>query len=186
MAKRRGKEGEYIYEFLAPPDASLDNITADSKFIKYVKKEDGGGRYGSAYFRFRPKVSDAIAYSMMPVSPKPNEMIADTLSVLSDDDVIKMKIELEKAVKDGKTDDELGRIVMNYIKTRVFARKVIFGNYSNAQDIGLIFRNFVIGKETELPEEPKRDEAEPEEKEKIELNMDTAQEFIILLSSKIN
>jgi hypothetical protein len=185
--KQEEKEGEYIYEFLSPPDADMDKITADSKFLKYVKKEDGGGRFGTAYFKYRPKVSDAIAYSMMPMNPTPNEMIADSLSVLSDDDKIKMKSELEKAVKDGKPDEELGGIVINYIKTRVYARKVIFGGYSNKEDIGSIFRNFVLGKEAELPEQPKPEtETEPEEIEAVELNMDTAQDFILLLSSKIN
>jgi len=181
------KEGEYKYEFLSPPDADMDKITADPKFIKLVKKEDGGGRFGTVYFRFRPSVSDAIAYSMMPLNPTPNEMIADSLSVLGDNDKIKMKSELEKAVKEGKKDDELGGIVINFIKTRVYARKVIFGSYSNKEEIGVIFRNFVLGKETELPEPKKEADIEEEiEIEEIKLNMDTAQDFILLLSSKIN
>jgi hypothetical protein len=184
--KQEEKEGEYIYMFLSPPDVHIDKITSDSKFIKILKKSEGGeGMFGSVYFKFRPSVSDAISYSMMPLNPTPNEMIADTLSVLSDDDKIKLRLDLEKAVKEGKTDDELGGIVINYIKTRIYARKVIYGYYSGKEDIGLIFRNFVLGKETDLPQEAKGEEKEPEEREKIELNMESAQDFILLLSSKI-
>jgi hypothetical protein len=182
-------EGEYLYKFIASPERYLETITSDSKFIKYEEKylRTDPITYGDVYFKFRPNIGEIVSYNIMPVNPTANEMIADTLSVIGDDEKIKLRLELQKAVKAGASNSELASIVFKYIQQRIYVKASIFGfYYKDKEIIGGIFRDFAEGKKSDLPKGEEKIEEESEPKmEKIELNMDTAQEFIILLSSKI-
>lgn len=180
---KQEKEGKFSYKFLSPADKYLENITASYKFLSLDKSRPP---YGNVTFKFRPTVAEVVAYNIMPISPTQNEIISDVLSILDDTDKINIRVELEKAVKADKTPDEIGAIVIKYIKDRIFVRQSIFGRNDKREDIGNIFINFIKGggKQEEVPKDEKEKEQEIEI-ETRELDMESAQDFILLLSSKI-
>jgi hypothetical protein len=180
---KKDVEGNYGYKFLSPPDRYIESVTSSSKFLSIDKNRPP---HGSVNFKFRPTVGEVVSWNIMPINPTQNEIVTDVLSILDDSDKINIRIALEKAVKEGKDNNEIGGIVIKYIAPRIFVKKSIFGQYDKKEDIGAIFRNFIEGKKEDLPEGKKEDiDIDIEIEQPKELDMDSAQDFILLLSSKI-
>ena len=185
MIKEAKKElaGEYIYKFrVQPTQTIIDEILNSYKFEKYVKEN------GVVYFKFKLTMTEVINYRLKPLNLSQKDMIGDTFSLLDDSEKIVFREELKKAVADGKSDFEIGLIVSSYIK-KILPQtyEPIFGLYSKPADIGKMFRDFVEGKISEKVEttEYKEEVEQKYEMEAKPLNMETAMDFVILLSSKL-
>ena len=133
-------------------------------------------------------MTEVINYRLKPLNLSQKDMIGDTFSLLDDSEKIVFREELKKAVADGKSDFEIGLIVSSYIK-KILPQtyEPIFGLYSKPADIGKMFRDFVEGKISEKVEttEYKEEVEQKYEMEAKPLNMETAMDFVILLSSKL-
>lgn len=176
-------EGIFRYSLLVPYPAVREKLSTFSKFESF---DPSGSINGTVTLKRRATALEATTYDLAPLDSKPNHMLADILSLLSDSEKIKFRNDVKKAVEDGKTNVEVGILAQAFIKNKVYTLKNIFGAYASYSFIGQLMRDYIEGKQTELPsEEEKQQEQEKQEEEIIPLNMETAQDFIILLNSQI-
>jgi hypothetical protein len=176
------REGVFRYNTLRPYDTVKNSVKDFSKFDKYVKTSD----FGTIYLKKRANIKEAISYGLVPLDNTIVDMVSDTFQTLtSDTDKIKLKEDINKAITNGEDDFEIGQIVKNALYGKVQNSKQIFGLEASDLDfIGDVFRRYTKG-EVALPEKKKREDYEEDEKEKRPLNLDSAQDFLILLTYKI-
>jgi hypothetical protein len=123
----------------------------------------------------------------MPINPTPQQMVTDTLSLLSDNARLDFNQKVKKAIEEGQSMVEIGIYVSEQVYGKILSLKNIYGIYADDYEfIGKLFVDFEEGKieDFKLPEKSE-DEYEYEEKVDLPLDYDTAQDFIISLISKI-
>jgi hypothetical protein len=180
------KEGKYVYRFLSPAQKYLDSIMASSK---YQSHNIDNPLNQKVTFKFRPLVGEAVSWNIMPINPTPDEIVFDTFSILDDSEKIKLRIDLKKAIEENKSDMDIYNLVLSKIRQRLLVLKTIFGKIEKIEDIALIFKNFIKGVKESPDKKAEKGEDEGEgdipAPEPVELSMETAQDFVLLLSSKI-
>jgi len=178
------REGTFSYNTLRPYDTVKDGIKDFSKFDKYIKTS----AFGTVYLNRRANIKEAISYGLIPLDNTIVDMVSDTFQALtSDTEKIKLKEDLSKAVTENKDNFEIGSMVEKALYGKVQKTKQIFGPEADDLDfIGQVFRSYAKG-EVELPDKKKRSEVESEEEKgpSRPLNLETAQDFLILLTYKI-
>lgn len=176
-------DGIFRYSLLVPYPSISEKLSTFSKFESF---EPSGSVNGIVTLKKRATALEATTYDLAPLDSKPNHMLADIFSLLSDSEKIKFRNDIKKAVEDGKTKVEVGILAQAFIKNKVYTLKNIFGAYANYSFIGQLMFDYIEGKQTELPSEEEKEQGqEQQQQETIPLNMETAQDFIILLNSQI-
>ena len=162
----------------------LSKLKEISSFDRYVETS----KFGSAYFKMRLSPRQAINYNLIPLNNNVMQMVKDTFSLISNDsEKINFTQQIEKAVKEGKSDFELGAMVQNVLKGKVLNFKTIFGyNGTGLTFLGEVFRKYVNG-EIEIPKQERQEDEAGQEEDKIirPLDFDTAQDYLILLKYKL-
>ena len=178
------REGEFKYNTLRPYDTVKDSISGFSKFDKYVKTSS----FGTIYLNKRANIKEAISYGIIPLDNNIIDMVSDTFQALtSDTEKIKLKEDISKAVTENKNNFQIGLIVQKALSGKVQKAEQIFGPDAEDLDfVGEVFRSYSEGK-VELPEKKKREEQMEEERKQPSrpLNIDSATDFLILLTYKI-
>lgn len=176
--------GDYGYDSLGYMYNELSKLKEISSFDRYVETS----KFGSAYFKMRLSPRQAINYNLIPLNNNVMQMVKDTFSLISNDsEKINFTQQIEKAVKEGKSDFELGAMVQNVLKGKVLNFKTIFGyNGTGLTFLGEVFRKYVNG-EIEIPKQERQEDEAGQEEDKIirPLDFDTAQDYLILLKYKL-
>jgi hypothetical protein len=136
----------------------------------------------------RAKAIEAINFDLMPLEPTKRDMITDTLSLLSDNDRINFAAKLRSAVKEHKSEVEVGLMIDDIISPKVLTLKTIYGEYSqDVEFLGRLFKEYVEGKldETDMPKKKERSDDDEYEEVTVPLDFDSAQDFVIELNAKI-
>jgi hypothetical protein len=176
------KEGEYKYDTIEPYDLIKDKIESFSRFDKYIRTSN----YGTVYLKSKAKVSEAIGYGLIPLSHNTAEMVKDAFAVIiNDSDKIRLQEEVSKAIKDGKSGFDIGRLVQKELKGKVGNLKTIFG--LDGDDLEFIGNVFIAYSKGEIKIEEGKPKGKDEEREvpKRKLDIKTAEEFLILLNYKV-
>ena len=177
------REGEFKYNSLRPYNTIKDSIVGFNKFDKYVKTS----AFGTLYLNKRANIKEAISYGLVPLDNTIIDMVSDTFQALtSDTEKIKLKEEISKSVTENKNDFQIGLIVQKALSGKVQKSEQIFGPDAEDLDfIGKVFRSYSKG-EVEIPEKKKREEMDEDAKMPSRtLDLDSAQDFLILLTYKI-
>lgn len=182
-----GEEGQYGYNTLIAYSFLSEKISKMPHFDKYVQSEEYP-EYGTAYFTRRLRVNEVAAMQMIPLNSSLVDMVHDTFSIITDDDVkIKLKDSIKVMIDAGISDDDLGYAITKQLKGRVYSIQSIYGYNGKYYDfIGKLFKAYAKG-DVKLPEsEKKQQELEEQyEMEKKPLNMENAETFLILLTDTI-
>lgn len=175
--------GEFAYNLLRPYESVKDAISAFSKFDKYVKTS----AFGTVYLKQKANAKENVQLGLIPLDATIKDMVTQTFQLLNDTDKIKLQEALAKAVKENKSNSDMGMIVKNALYQKVVSAKTIFGLDDDIDYIGDVFKKYING-EIELPSKKEQQEEQREENDVPEkpLTLDTAQEFIIYLKYKIN
>jgi hypothetical protein len=177
------EEGEYGYDSLKYMANELDNLKQISSFDKYVQTS----KFGTAYFKMRLTPRQAVNYNLIPVNNNVMQMVKDVFSMISNDnEKINFTQLIEKSVKEGKNDFELGLMVQKVLKGKILNLQNIFGyGGEDIEFVGDVIRKYVNG-DIEIPkQERKPEEGEQEEKVIRPLDYDSAQDYVILLKYKL-
>ena len=177
------EEGEYGYDSLKYMANELDNLKQISSFDKYVQTS----KFGTAYFKMRLTPRQAVNYNLIPVNNNVMQMVKDVFSMISNDnEKINFTQLIEKSVKEGKNDFELGLMVQKVLKGKILNLQNIFGyGGEDIEFVGDVIRKYVNG-DIEIPkQERKPEEGEQEEKVLRPLDYDSAQDYVILLKYKL-
>ena len=168
-----------------PYESISTKLSGFSKFDTYEKTDKG---YGIVKLNRRATAIESTTYSLMPMNPTPQQMVTDTLSLLSDNARLDFNQKIKKAIEEGKSMIEIGMYVEEQIQGKVLSMKNIYGVYADDYEfIGKLFVDFEEGRigEFKLPEKGGDEYEYDEEKVDLPLDYDTAQDFIISLISKI-
>jgi len=170
--------GEFKYALSTPYKYAEENLVKFPKFLSYDASSD------TITLKSRANVREAIQYDLVPLDPAIKNMVTDTFQLLNDAEKIKFQEDLKKAVADGKDDFDIGRIAESLLLKKVVTWKPIFGyGWDDFEFVGQVFRSYVKG-DIEVP--IKKVVKKEYEIEKKPLNIDTAQEFLIYLTFKVN
>lgn len=176
--------GDYGYDSLKYMVNELSTLKEISSFDRYVETS----KFGSAYFKMRLTPRQAINYNLIPLNNNVMQMVKDTFSIISNDsEKINFTQQIEKSVKEGKSDFELGMMVQKVLKGKILNLQNIFGfGGDDIEFVGEVFRKYVNG-EIEIPKQERKQEDEAEQEEKVirPLDFDTAQDYLILLKYKL-
>jgi hypothetical protein len=176
--EEEGAGGEYKYALSTPYKYAEENLLKFPKFLSYDASSD------TITLKSRANVREAIQYDLVPLDPAVKNMVSDTFQLLNDAEKIKFQEDLKKAVADGKDDFDIGRIAESLLLKKVVTWKPIFGyGWDDFEFVGQVFRSYVKG-DIEVP--IKKVVKKEYEIEKKPLNIDTAQEFLIYLTFKVN
>jgi hypothetical protein len=181
----KSEVGEYFYRLLVPYESISTKLSGFSKFDSYEKTDKG---YGIVKLNRRATAIESTTYSLMPINPTPQQMVTDTLSLLSDNARLDFNQKIKKAIEEGKSMIEIGMYVEEQIQGKVLSMKNIYGVYADEYEfIGKLFVDFEEGRieDFKLPEKGGDEYEYDEEKVDLPLDYDTAQDFIISLISKI-
>ena len=161
-----------------------DTIKDFAKFDKYVKTS----AFGTIYLNRRANIKEAISYGLVPLDNTIIDMVSDTFQALtSDTEKIKLKEEISKAVSENKNTFQIGMIVEKALSGKVQKAEQIFGPEAEDLDfVGQVFKSYSKG-EVELPEKKAREKDSDEQSKAPSrpLDLDSAQDFLILLTYKI-
>jgi hypothetical protein len=178
------REGVFGYNTLRPYDTVKDTIKDFAKFDKYVKTS----AFGTIYLNRRANIKEAISYGLVPLDNTIIDMVSDTFQALtSDTEKIKLKEEISKAVTENKNTFQIGMIVEKALSGKVQKAEQIFGPEAEDLDfVGQVFKSYSKG-EVELPEKKAREKDSDEQSKAPSrpLDLDSAQDFLILLTYKI-
>jgi len=179
------REGEFTYNTLVPYNNVKESVSGFSKFEKYEKTSP----FGTVYLKKRAGIKEVLSYGLVPLDNTLIDMVSDTFQVLtSDTDKIKLKEDISKAVSSGMNNYQIGSIVNKALYGKVQRVEQIFGPEGEDTDfLGQVFKSYAKG-EVELPESKKREQGEEREEHKMPerpLDIETAQEYLILLTYKI-
>jgi hypothetical protein len=178
------REGVFGYNTLRPYDSVKDSIKDFAKFDKYVKTS----AFGTIYLNRRANIREAISYGLVPLDNTIIDMVSDTFQALtSDTEKIKLKEEISKAVSENKNTFQIGMIVEKALSGKVQKAEQIFGPDAEDLDfVGQVFKSYSKG-EVELPEKKAREKDSDEQSKAPSrpLDLDSAQDFLILLTYKI-
>jgi len=178
------REGVFSYNTLRPYDTIKDTIKDFAKFDKYVKTS----AFGTIYLNRRANIKEAISYGLVPLENTIIDMVSDTFQALtSDTEKIKLKEEISKAVSENKNTFQIGMIVEQALYGKVQKAEQIFGPDAEDLDfVGQVFKSYSKG-EVELPEKKTREKGDDEKSKAPSrpLDLDSAQDFLILLTYKI-
>ena len=178
------REGVFGYNTLRPYDSVKDTIKDFAKFDKYVKTS----AFGTIYLNRRANIKEAISYGLVPLDNTIIDMVSDTFQALtSDTEKIKLKEEISKAVTENKNTFQIGMIVDKALSGKVQKAEQIFGPEAEDLDfVGQVFKSYSKG-EVELPEKKAREKDSDKESKAPSrpLDLDSAQDFLILLTYKI-
>jgi len=179
-------EGEFKYNSVERYENIKNSIENFSKFNKFEKTSN----YGTIYLKKRANIREVISYGLIPLDNTINDMVSDTFQVLtSDTERIKLNTDIGKVISKGGDDDkidfEIGVIVENALRNKSNL-EYIFGKDSDIFFIGEVFRAYYKGDIVIQEKKKKQQEEEQEqEKEEIPLNIETAQQFMILFTYKV-
>ena len=111
-------------------------------------------------------------------------MVTQTFQAIpNDSEKIKLNEDIKKAVQEDKSDYEIGKLVYTALVRKLNSIKVIFGPEGDDLNfIGDVFKRFEKG-EIELPQ--KKQEEQKRERVVRPLDLETAQEYMWLLSYKV-
>lgn len=173
-------EGEFGYETIKPYVSIKEQLQSLPKFLRYEKTSD----FGTVYLNRKASVREAISYGLIPLDNSLVDMVTQSyLSIPNDSERINLTKAIAKAIEEGKSDFEIGRIVYSALAKKMLSVKVIFGpEGDDINFIGDVFKRFAKG-EIELPKKQK--EEEQKERPVKKLDLETAQEFMWLLSNKV-
>lgn len=175
------EQGEYGYDTVKPYESVAETIQTMPKFLRYIKTS----RYGTVVLNRKANVKEAISHWLIPLEPTIQDMVSQTFQVItSDSERIKFTQDIEKAIKSGDSDWEVGVIVENALLSKLNTLETIFGHEPDREFIGGVFIKYAKG-EVELPSRKKPEEGSREERAKRPLSLDTAEEFMILFSNKV-
>lgn len=187
-AEQEGQEeeqvGEFAYDSLKPYEAIKEQINSYSKFDRYEKTSP----YGTIILKAKPNIREVASYGLIPLEPTIIDMVSNTFAVLSDTNKIKFQQELKKSVEEKKSNFDIGVLVEKNLQQGMITNyKNIFGyEADDLSFIGDVFRRYANG-EIEMPKKEDRQKQQQErEIPKRGIDIDTAQEYIILLKYKIN
>lgn len=173
------EEGEFGYETIKPFVSVKSQLESFPKFVRFDKTSD----FGTIYLNRKASVREAISYGLIPLDNSIVDMVTQSYLAIPDDaQRINLTKSISEAIKSDKSDFEIGRIVYDVLSKRMNNVKVIFGlEGDDISFIGDVFKRFAKG-EIELPQKKK----EEERKERVVkgLDLETAQEFMWLLSYK--
>jgi hypothetical protein len=171
-------KSEYNYALTKPFKYMQDNLVAFPKFLKHNPKNDTISLSG------RANVREAIQYELIPIDPSVKEIVFDTFQVLSDAEKIRFQEDLKKAVAEGQDDFQLGRIAEKILLKKVVSWEPIFGyGWDDFEFVGQVLRAFIKG-DVDMP--IKKVERKEYKIETRPLDVDTAQEYLIHLTFKVN
>ena len=175
--------GEYNFDSLKPYESIKEQISSFSKFDKYERTSP----YGTIILKAKPNIREIASYGLIPLEPTIKDMVSNTFAVLNDTKKIKFQQELEKAIEEDESNFEIGSLVKEALKdASITNTKNIFGYDSdNLRYIGEVFKKYMNG-EIELPKKEDKEDREQRELPKRGIDLDTAQEYIILLKYKLN
>lgn len=185
--QQQERVGVFRYNTTKPIDDVKVKLEGLPKFDKIVKNSS----FGTAYFNKRANVREAISYGLVPLDSTVQDMVSDAFqSLTSDTDRIKFQENVAKAIKNDESNFNIGLLVEDTLVSKYVPLINIFGNdYNNLEFIGEVFKAYSEGKIT-LPtrenKQQQQQEQQQEELQKRDLDLDTAQEFLILLRYKIN
>ena len=170
---------------MVPYQYVKERIAGFSKFDKYIKTSPKG----TVYLNKRANAIEAMNYSLVPLDNTVADMVSDSLTVIGDDVAkVKLRSDLEKAIEEDKNDAQLGFIVQSYLANKVLSPKNIFGyGGDKVSFMGGVFRAYMKG-EVDLPEigEEENEDNQEQGPPKRELNIDSAQDYMILFRHLIN
>lgn len=174
-------EGEFAYNTVKPYISVKSEIEAFPKFIRFDRTSD----FGTVYLNRKATVREAVSYGLIPLDNTIVDMVTQAFqAITSDAEKIKVQQDIKKAIDEDKSDFEIGKIVYSALAKKLNSVQTIFGQDGNDIDfIGDVFRRYEKG-EIKLPEREKKSEEE-REVAKRPLDIDSAQEYLWLLSYKV-
>ena len=172
------EQREYKYALSQPYKYVQENLVNLPKFVRYNSNDD------TITLNSRANVREAIQYDLVPLEPTVKEMVFDTFQLLSDAEKIKFQEDLKKAIAEGKDDFQLGRMAEKLLLKKVVSWKPIYGyGWDDFEFVGQVLKAYIKG---EVDFELKKVEKKEYKIEPKPLNIDTAQEFLIHLTFKVN
>jgi len=170
-------EGEFAYETIKPFVSIKSELEALPKFVRYEPSSQ------TTYLNRKASVREAISYGLIPLDNSIVDMVTQAyLSIPQDAEKINLSKAIAKAIEEGKSDFDIGRMVYSVLSKKMNNIKVVFGpEGDDISFIGDVFKRHSKG-EIELPQ--KRKEQEQKERPVKQLDLDTAQEYMWLLSYK--
>ena len=173
-------EGEFAYEGVKPFVSIKSQLEAYPKFLRYDKTSD----FGTIYLSRKASVREAIQYGLIPLDNTIVDMVTQAyLSIPNDAEKINLNKAIDEAIKEGKSDFDIGRMVYSILSKKMNNIKVIFGpEADDISFIGDVFKRYAKG-EIELPK--KEGEQEKRERPLKQLDLETAQEYMWLLNNKV-
>ena len=176
------EQGEFTFDSLKPYESIKEQISALSKFDRYERTSP----YGTIILKAKPNIREVASYGLIPLEPTIKDMVSNSFDVLNDAKKIKLQEQLHKYIEDNKSNFEIGVLVQDSLKEgSITDFKNIFGyDADNISYVGEVFRKYMNG-EIELPKK-EQEKRQQRELPKRGLDLDTAQEYIILLKHKLN
>jgi len=173
-------EGEYAYDTIKPYVSIKAELDAFPKFLKYQRTSD----FGTVYLSRKATVREAISYGLIPLDNSIVDMVTQTFQAIPNDaEKINITQEVDKAIQSDKSDFEVGRIVYSALSKKLNSVQTIFGPEGNdIAFIGDVFKRYLKGEIT-LPE--RKQKSEERERQTRKLDLETAQEYMWLLSYKV-
>ena len=177
------REGQFAYETNVP----IENIRQQLESLPKFEKIDKISPFGNVYFNRRANIREATSYGLIPLNSTLVDMVSDTFqSLTTDTERIKFQEEISKAIQRGDSDFNIGLIIDDTLSAKYIPLISIFGkSYDNLEYLGQVFRAYSKGEIELEKKEGELEEHKPYELPIRPLNIDTAQEYIILLAYKI-
>lgn len=190
LSKEKEKEdaeiGEFKYYLLTSYAQMQERLNSFNKFKSFELSDVYAN--GVVTLLKKPNIKEVISYNLAPIEITPKEIYSNIISLLSEKEKIDFVNDIKKMVNEGEKSISIYLYIEKLIRFKVFAMEQVFGSIAkiNIGKAAQIVVDYIKSPDTaeaeakieiELPEEG----FEEQEMEKVPLDMETAQEFLILM-----
>jgi hypothetical protein len=184
-SESKEQEGIFKYYLIYPYAQLEEKLQSFAKFVSYERSDIYSN--GIVVLNRKPSMKEVLAYSLAPTEVSPKNIFSNIVSLLTEKEKIDFVNDLKEMAAKSESPLNVYLYIEKLIGKKVFSMQQVFGIIStNLKAAGQLLLTYIISPESAEAQAPIEVEAveipEEYEVEKISLNLDTAQDFLILMN----